>query len=241
MGRIILVASGKGGTGKTVFATNFAAILAERGKRVVMLDMDLGLRNLDLYLGLENKVIYNVLDVLSGVCKIKKALVRDKRFPCLYMLAASPSRDIRDITPLHMEVLCEKLLEHYDYIIIDAPAGTSENFALAATSADTAVIITEAEYSSLRDADIVDRYLQDIGIKNRCFVANKIKAELLGMEDIPGIDDMSRILRIPIKGIVQYDDNFKIATNRGVPIVLKKGTYIEKNFSNIVSRVLEEE
>ena len=119
MGKVILITSGKGGTGKTLFAANIGSLLAMRGKKVVLIDMDLGLRNLDLYLGLESKVVYNVMDVLSGVCGIKKALIKDKRFDNLYLMAASPYRDNRDITPLHMQVLCEKLKEKFDYIIID--------------------------------------------------------------------------------------------------------------------------
>ncbi len=240
MGKVILITSGKGGTGKTLFAANIGSLLAMRGKKVVLIDMDLGLRNLDLYLGLESKVVYNVMDVLSGVCGIKKALIKDKRFDNLYLMAASPYRDNRDITPLHMQVLCEKLKEKFDYIIIDSPAGAGENLDIAAAGADQAVIITEAEYASVRDADVVDHQLKKMGITNICCVINKVNAELMAMGAVPNITDITRKLNMKMVGFIQYDDNVYIATNRGVPIVFKPGTYIERNFSNILDRIIEE-
>ncbi len=241
MSKVILITSGKGGTGKTLFAANIGALLAMRGKKVVLVDMDLGLRNLDLYLGLESKVVYNVMDVLSGVCGIKKALIKDKRFDDLYLMAASPCRDDRDITPLHMQVLCEKLKEKFDYIIIDSPAGAGENIEIAGAGADQAVIITEAEYASVRDADVVDQQLKRMGIKDICCVINKVNAELMAMGAVPNITDITKKLNMKMVGFIQYDDNVYIATNRGVPIVLKPGTYIEKNFSNILDRIIGEE
>ncbi len=239
MGRVILITSGKGGTGKTLFTANIGSLLAMRGKKVVLVDMDLGLRNLDLYLGMENKVVYNIMDVLSGVCGIKKALLKDKRFKELYMIAASPARDNRDITPLHMKVLCEKLKERFDYVIVDSPAGTGAGFDLAAAGADQAVIITEAEYSSVRDADVVFRQLQDMGIENISCVINKVNAELMARGSVPNLNDITRRLNMNMIGFIQYDDNVYIATNRGVPIVFKQGTYIERNFSNILDRIID--
>lgn len=238
MGKVILIASGKGGTGKTLFAANIGTLLAMRGKKVVLLDMDLGLRNLDLYLGLESKVVYNVMDVLSGVCGIKKALVKDKRFKDLYLMPASPYRDDRDITPLHMKVLCEKLKAEFDYVIIDAPAGAGEGLDLAAAGADQAVIITEAEYASVRDADVVDIQLKKMGIEDVSCVVNKVNAELMAVGAVPSITDITRKLNMKMIGFIQYDDNVYIATNRGVPIVFKPGTYIEKNFSKILDRII---
>lgn len=240
MGKVILIASGKGGTGKTLFTANIGTLLALRNKKVVLIDMDLGLRNLDLYLGLENKVVYNIMDVLSGVCGIRKALIKDKRFESLYLMAASPYRDNRDITPLHMQVLCEKLKEEFDYIIIDAPAGVGDGLEIAAAAADIAVIITEAEYASVRDADVVDAKLREIGVTNICCVVNKVNAELMAMGAVPSITDITAKLHMKMIGFIQYDDNVYIATNRGVPIVFKPGTYIEKNFSNILDRIIEE-
>lgn len=240
MGNVIVVASGKGGTGKTLFTANLGALLALRGNRVVLVDMDMGLRNLDLYLGLESRVVYNVMDVLSGMCRIKQALIRDKRFESLYLIAASPNRDERDITELHMQVLCEKLQEAFDYIIIDAPAGIGEGFELAVAAADKAVVVTEAETAAIRDADVVDRELGRLGIKTRYCVFNKVKADLMSMGVIPGIGSVTRDLRMDVAGIIQYDDNILVSANHGVPIVLKEDSYITRNMERIADRILAE-
>jgi septum site-determining protein MinD len=240
MSHVILIASGKGGTGKSFFAANMGALLAMKGKKVVLIDMDMGLRNLDLYLGLENRVVYNVMDVISGVCKIKQALIRDKRFDELYLMAASPIRDHRDITSLHMQVLCEKLSEEFDYIIIDAPAGIGEGLEVSAAPADTAVIIAEPDNASVRDADILDGVLTEIGVPKRFCVLNKVNAELMAMGAVPGVLSVAKELRVEIAGIIQYDTNILIANNRGIPIVVKHDSYIAQNINKIVERVLED-
>jgi septum site-determining protein MinD len=238
MSHVILIASGKGGTGKTFFASNLGALLAMKGNKVVLIDMDMGLRNLDLYLGLENRVVYNVMDVISGVCKIKQALVRDKRFDELYLMAASPMRDLRDITPLHMQVLCEKLKDDFDYIIIDAPAGIGEGLEVSAAPADTAVIVTESDNASVRDADILDKLLTEIDVPRRFCVLNKVNAELMAMGAVPGVLSVAKELRIEIAGIIQYDTNIIIANNRGIPIVVKQDSYIAQNMNKIVERII---
>ncbi len=239
MGHVILVASGKGGTGKTFFAANMGATLAMEGKKIVLVDMDMGLRNLDLYMGLESRVVYNVMDVISGVCKIKQALIRDKRFTDLYLMAASPMRDERDITPLHMQVLCDKLREEFDYIIIDAPAGIGEGLEVSAAPADTAVIVTEPDFASVRDADIIDKLLNEIGVQRRFCVLNKVNAELMAMGAVPGVLMVAKELRVEIAGIIQYDTNILIANNRGIPITVKQDSYISENMNKIVERILE--
>lgn len=241
MGKVIVNVSGKGGTGKTLFTANMGAMLAMRGRKVVLIDMDNGLRNLDLYLGLENRVVYNVMDVLSGLCRIRQALLKDKRFQDLYLIAAAPVKDHRDITPLHMEILCHKLKQQFDYVLIDAPAGVGDGLTLAAASADQAVLITEAEIASVRDADIVDHALLEMGIHHRCCVFNKVRGDLVSLGAMPGLSSFSKGLRMEVAGMIQYDDNIFLATNKGVPIVLKPGTYIEKNFARILERILPEE
>jgi septum site-determining protein MinD len=238
MSHVILIASGKGGTGKTFFASNMGALLAMKGKKTVLIDMDMGLRNLDLYLGLENMVVYNVMDVISGVCKIKQALIRDKRFDELFLMAASPMKDLRDITPLHMQVLCEKLKEEFDYIILDAPAGIGEGLEVSASPADTAIIVTEPDNASVRDADIMDKLLKELGVPKRFCVLNKVNAELMAIGAVPGVLSIAKELRIEIAGIIQYDTNIIIANNRGIPIVVKQDSYIAENLNKIVERVL---
>lgn len=240
MGKVILIASGKGGVGKTVFTANLGATLAQQGKTVVLIDMNMGLRNLDICLGLESKVVYDITDVLMGLCRIKQALVKDKRFPELYLISASQNRDKGDITPLHMKVLCEKLKKNFDYIIVDAPAGIDENLDIAAAGADKGVIVTVPEYVAVRDADVVDKILRELGIDKRCYVVNKIKPELFETKLVPNLDDISNSLRLTMAGAVLYDEKIHIAANNGMPIVFKQGTYVEKNFKKIAERVLEE-
>ena len=238
MGTAIVIASGKGGTGKTLFTANIGSLLAMQGKKVALIDMDMGLRNLDLYMGLENRVVYNVMDVLSGMCRIKQALIKDKKFDQLYLMAASPVKDGADITPLHMEILCEKLKKQFDYILIDSPAGIGDGFTVAASAADKAVIISEAETASVRDADMVDQALEKIGIKERYCVFNKIRGEMISMGVMPGISTLARGLKVPLVGAILYDDNIFLSANKGTPIVMKPGTYIQKNFLNILNRII---
>lgn len=239
MGKVILIASGKGGTGKTLFTANLGAVLAMEGKKTLLIDMDLGLRNLDLYLGLENKVVYNVMDVVSGIAPISKAIIKDKRFESLYFISASPYLDDRDITKLHMEVLLERLKKDFEYIIIDAPAGADESLDLASTSIDQAIVITEAEYASVRDADVVEKRLRKKGIQDISCIINKVNVELMNMGLLPNLEEITSKLNMSVIGFMQYDDNIHIATNKGVPIVLKEGTYIEKNFRKILRRIEE--
>ena len=238
MGKVYLVASGKGGTGKSMFAVNFGATLAKQGKSVVILDMDLGMRNLDLYFGLENNVVYDVHDVLKGVCRIKQALIRDKRFERLYVMAASPSRDDGTLTPLHMQVLCAKLKCAYDYVIIDAPSGIDDGLVLSSAGADACIIVTTPEYSALRDADTLDKALLDLGIEKRYVILNKVIAEMMSAGFAPRLRDVTAMLHPPLAGVIQSDENIVISTNLGVPIVLKEGTYIQENFKKITERIL---
>lgn len=238
MGKVILVSSGKGGTGKTMFSVNLGATLAKQGNRVMLLDMDMGLRNMDIYLGMENKVIYNIMDVISGICRIKKAMLKVDGFETLYFMAASPRRDDRDMTPLHMEVLCNKLKKYFDYIIVDCPAGIGELFDIAKAAADKTVIVTEPEVASLRDADTTERYLKEQGMDNIYIVINKVKIELMQAGFVPTLSEIMEMFKSPVAGLIQYDENIHISTNKGLPIVCKNGTYIEKNFMDMAVRIL---
>lgn len=240
MSEVILVTSGKGGTGKTMFTVNIGTLLAQRGYKTVLIDMDMGLRNMDIYMGLENNVVYNIMDVLSGVCRVRKALIKDRRFNDLYMMAATSGADDRDITPLHMQILCEKLRDSFDYIIIDSPAGMSEGFINAAVAVDKAVVVTEPEVASIRDADTIDNCLEEIGIEKRFFVVNKVRASLMASGTLPDLSSISDILKPKLLGVIQDDDNIFASTNTGVPIVLKEGTYINSNFNRILDRLIEE-
>ena len=241
MGKVILVASGKGGTGKTMFAVNLGATLAKKGRSVVMIDLDLGLRNLDLYFGLENNVVYDVHDVLTGMCKIKQALIKDKNFNGLYLLASSPERSDGSLTPLHMKVLCEKLRADYDYVIVDDPAGIDDGLVLAAAGVDSAVIVCTPDYSAIRDADNLDRELIRLGITNRLLVVNNVDAELMAEGYVPRLKDITEMLKPELIGVIQSDQNIRVSTNMGIPIVIKDGTYIAENFRNIAERIEDKE
>lgn len=239
MGKTILIASGKGGTGKTMFTVNLGATLSNMGKKVLIIDMDLGLRNLDLYLGVENKVVYDVYDVMTGVCRIRQAVIQDKRFDNLYMMSASPNKEDGSLTPLHMKVLCDKLKAKYDYVLIDSPSGIDDNLTIASAGADMAIIVTNAEYSAIRDADALDRQLTQLGIEERYVVLNKIIADLINLGYAPSLMEVTEILRPPLIGAIQYDENILISTNLGVPIVLKEDTYIKANFEKIANRIVD--
>lgn len=239
MGKVILVSSGKGGTGKTMFTVNLGVVLAQRGKRVMLMDLDMGLRNMDIYLGMENKVVYNIMDVLSGICRIKKAMIKVDGFDTLYFMAASPRRDDRDITPLHMDILCSKLSKYFDYIIIDCPAGIGDMLDVAMAPADRVVLVTEPEAASLRDADVTERYLREKGKRDSVFVINKVKVELMKAGLVPDLMTIMNMFKNPIIGIIQADDNIHISTNKGIPIVCKAGTYIERNFQEIADKAVD--
>ncbi len=239
MGKSMLIASGKGGTGKTMVAVNLGATLAQNGKKVLIMDMDLGLRNLDLYLGVENNVVYDVYDVMTGVCRIRQAIIQDKRFENLYMMSASPNREDGYLTPLHMKVLCDRLRENYDYIIIDAPSGIDDGLTVASAGADMVIIVTNPEYSAIRDADAVDRQLLKLGITERYVILNKIIADLINMGYAPSLMEVTELLRPSLIGAIQYDENIQISTNLGIPIVLKDNTYIRANFEKIANRIID--
>jgi septum site-determining protein MinD len=238
LGKIIISASGKGGVGKSIFTVNLGATLAERGVKVVMIDMNLGLRNLDIYLGLENKVIFDVADVLGELCSHRRALLRDRRFPCLHMIPATQDR--RKFT-FGREVVAgfyARLRESYDYVLVDGPAGVGRDMALAAAGSDIAVIVTTLEHVSLRDADATDRRLSEAGVARRACVLNKVNRDLMQSGLFPGFEDVSARVRPPLIGIIQYDENINISANCGLPIVCQRGSYIEENFNRITDRLL---
>ena len=237
MGQTIVIASGKGGTGKTMFAANLGAAMVKRGHKTVLVDMDTGLRNLDLYLGLENNVVYDVSDVLNGVCRIKQALIKDKSFPGLFFMAASPKPDDGEITPLHVKVLCDKLKQIFDYVIIDAPAGLDDGLVVAMGGADEVMMVITLEYSSIRDCETVTMTLKEFGIENVHYILNKVNTKLMKAGLAPSLSDFPRGITERMIGLVQQDENIHISTNMGVPIVFMKDTYISKNFDNIAKRI----
>jgi len=238
MGKMIFISSGKGGVGKSVFTANLGAILGERGLRVCLVDMNIGLRNLDIYLGLENSVVFDVADVLNGVVPLSKALVRDKRMQQTWLLATTQQKEKFVPDEYMVRELYRRLKERFDFVIIDGPAGVNTELKLASAGVDVAVILTTPEYVSLRDADMIDQTLRARGVGKRVYVVNKVNRDHMGLGILPSVETIMGIMKIPLLGVVQYDDAIHLAANRGVPIVLQKGTYIERNFSRIADRLL---
>lgn len=239
MGKVYLVASGKGGTGKTMFAVNFGVMLADAGKRVALIDMDLGMRNMDLYLGMENRVVFNIMDVMTGICRLNKAMLKVNGFDSLYFMAASPRKDDRRITARHMEALCEALKKYFDYVIIDCGAGISQPLEAAAAAADEVILVTEPEIAALRDADTLAYWLMDSGVRDICMIVNKIDVDLIQEGVIPDAVYIVNNTTTPVAGFIQMDRNIRISTNRGVPAVCKKGTELEENFRKITTYITE--
>lgn len=239
MGKVIVVASGKGGTGKTTMVANLGATLAMEGYRTLVIDMDMGLRNLDLYLGLESNVVYDVSDVMNGVCRIKQALIKDKSFPGLYLMAASPKKADGEITPLHMKVLCEKLKEQFDYIIVDGPAGVDDGLAVASAGAEMAVVVVSPDYAAARDGEMVRLVLKEMGIEKVGFIVNKLNMEMIRKGFAPDVSEIVRGFQRELLGVIQSDENISISTNLGVPVVFMRETYIADNFRKISRRIAE--
>ena len=239
MAKTILIASGKGGTGRTFFATNLGATLANRGKKVVLIDLDINLKNLDIYLGLESKAIFNVKDVLSGDCKIRQALVRDKRFEHLYLLAGAYYYDERKIEKEALKNLYETLKGQFDYIIVDSCSGNSPFVEVLATSIDMCIITAEPNIPNVRDTEILATHLKELNIKDIYCILNKVNIELINKKMAPSLLEITQKISINILGIIQYDENVLVSTNFGEPICLKKDTYITANFDKIVDRIVD--
>ncbi len=237
MGKAIVIASGKGGTGKTMLAANLGVTLARQGHNVVLIDLDTGLRNLDLCLGMENNIVYDVNDVLTGVCRIKQALVKVKAFPGLRFMAASPQKPSGEITPLHIKVLCNKLKKKYDYIIIDAPAGIDDGMVVATGGCDMGVIVVTPEYASLRNAQIVKETIAAQGIEKIAYVVNRIDLNLMKSGRAPSFDEVTKNIRDNIVGIIQEDENIHISTNLGIPIASITDTPISARFVAMAARI----
>lgn len=238
MGRSILVASGKGGSGRTTFAIAMAISLVRRGHKVCLVDLNFGLRNLDIYLGLEDKVIFDIGDIMTGICKVERALVKDERYNNLFLLESTQNKLINGISEGHIKALINQLKKDFDYVIIDGPAAIDSDLALAAAGADSAVVVMTADPLALRNGDAVDRRLLACGVKSRCFVINQVKHGLSGKDYGPSLDDFVSTLAIPLAGIIQYDENIELGNNAGRPVCMAGESYIARNMDEIVTRML---
>ncbi len=242
MGKVFVVTSGKGGVGKTTTVANLGAGLAKLGKRAVMVDTDIGLRNLDVVMGLENRIVYDIVDVVEGNCRLKQALIKDKRLDdSLYLLPAAQTRDKNSVSEEQMLALMEDLKAEFDYIVIDSPAGIEQGFKNAIAAAEEAVIVTNPEMSSVRDADRIIGLLEAAELHNPRLIINRIRPKMVKKGDMMDIEDILDILAVELLGIVPEDDTIVVSTNRGEPAVLDHNSKAGQAFRNIVRRMNGEE
>lgn len=240
MSEVIVVTSGKGGVGKTTTSANLGAGLAVLGKKVVLIDADTGLRNLDIILGLENRVVYNLIDVIEGNCKLKNALIKDKRYENLNLLPAAQTRDKDAVNPEQMQKLCESLKEEFDYVIIDCPAGIEQGFKNAIAGADKAIVVTNPEVSAVRDADRIIGLLEANDLRNPQLILNRIRVDMVERGDMLALEDVNDVLAIETLGIVPDDESVVVSANRGEPAVCDKNSKAGQAYRNIVRRLIGE-
>ena len=238
MGEVIVITSGKGGVGKTTSTANIGTGLALKGMKVALLDTDIGLRNLDVVMGLENRIVYDLVDVVEGTCRLKQALIKDKRFENLYLLPAAQTRDKNAVTVEQMHDLCTKLRESFDYVLIDCPAGIEQGFKNAIAGADRAIVVTNPEVSAVRDADRIIGLLEANEISDIRLVINRIRQDMVKRGDMMDKKDIVEILAIDLIGIVPDDESIIISTNKGEPAILDNKSSAGKAYRNIAQRIL---
>ena len=240
MGEVIVVTSGKGGVGKTTTTANLGSALALRGKKVVLIDTDIGLRNLDVVMGLENRIVYDIVDVVEEKCKLKQALIKDKRFKDLFLLPAAQTRDKSAVNEEQMKELTEKLKEEFDYIIIDCPAGIEQGFKNAIAGANRAIVVTTAEISAIRDADRIVGLLEASEIKNPELVVNRLRPAMVRKGEMMDVEDIIDLLSIDLIGVVPDDEYIITQTNKGEPVVSNHKAPSGKAYIEIARRILGE-
>ncbi|MFN2339960.1 MAG: septum site-determining protein MinD [Halanaerobium sp.] len=240
-GKTIVITSGKGGVGKTTSSANIGTALAMQGNKVCLIDADIGLRNLDVVMGLENRIVYDIVDVVENNCRLEQAMIRDKRYDGLYLMPAAQTRDKTAVTPFQMKELINELKEEMDYIVVDSPAGIEQGFKNAIAGADRAIIVTTPEISAVRDADRIIGLLEAEGLRDPEVIINRIRADMVERGDMMGIDDMIEILAIDLIGIVPEDEGIVVSTNKGEPIALNEKAKAGQAYRNIARRIMGED
>ena len=240
-GRVITITSGKGGVGKTTTTANLGTALALRGKRVVCVDADIGLRNLDVVMGLENRIVYDLVDAVEGRCRLQQALIRDKRLSTLHLLPAAQTRDKSAVSPAEMAQLCNALRPNFDYILIDSPAGIEQGFRNALAGADHVVIVTTPEVSAVRDADRIIGLVEAAEKGPVHLIINRVRPNMVERGDMMDTDDVLEILAIDLIGIIPEDETIIISANRGTPVALGDRSQAGQAFRNVASRILGED
>ncbi|MGE5591806.1 MAG: septum site-determining protein MinD [Bacillota bacterium] len=241
MGQAIVVTSGKGGVGKTTTTANLGTALAMAGNKVVLMDADIGLRNLDVVMGLENRIVYDLVDVVEGYCRLKQALIKDKRFESLYLLPAAQTKDKTAVSPDQMKALVEELTKEFDFVIVDSPAGIEQGFKNAIAGAEKAIIVTTPEVSAVRDADRIIGLLEAAQMAPPMLIINRIRPKMVRQGDMMDISDMIDILAIDLLGVVPDDESIVVSTNRGEPAVLSPASKAGVAYRNIARRLQGED
>ncbi|HHW18826.1 MAG TPA: septum site-determining protein MinD [Firmicutes bacterium] len=237
MSEALVITSGKGGVGKTTTCANLGVALASLGHKVVLVDADIGLRNLDVVMGLENRIVYDLVDVVEGFCRLRQALVKDKRLEGLYLLPAAQTKDKTAVTPEQMRDLINELKEGHDYVLVDCPAGIEQGFRNAVAGADKAIIVTTPEMSAVRDADRIIGLLEASGFDRPKLIINRIKPKMVARGDMMDIDEIIDLLAIDLIGVVPDDEYIVVSTNRGEPAVLANSSKAGEAFRNIARRI----
>lgn len=241
MGEVIVITSGKGGVGKTTTSANIGTALASMGNKVVLVDTDIGLRNLDVVLGLENRIVYDLVDVANGNCRLKQALIKDKRFENLVLLPAAQTKDKTAVSPEQMKSLCDVLKVDFDYVIIDCPAGIEQGFRNAIAGADSAIVVTTPEVAAVRDADRIVGLLEAAELRNPRLIINRLRPLMVKRGDMMDINDMIDILAIELLGVVPEDEIIVVSTNRGEPAALDMNSIAGQAYRNIAKRITGED
>ncbi|WHY70716.1 septum site-determining protein MinD [Fictibacillus enclensis] len=240
MGEAIVITSGKGGVGKTTTSANIGTSLALSGKKVCLVDTDIGLRNLDVLMGLENRIIYDLVDVVEERCKLHQALIKDKRFECLFLLPAAQTKDKSSVQPEQMKKIISELKQDYDYVIIDCPAGIEQGFKNAVAGADKSIVVTNPEISSVRDADRIIGLLEQEDVEAPKLIVNRVRNHLANSGDMLDVDEIVSILAIELIGVVVDDENVIKAANKGEPIAMSPSSKASIAYRNIARRILGE-
>jgi septum site-determining protein MinD len=239
--KVVTIASGKGGVGKTTSVANIGVALASLGEKVTCIDGDIGLRNLDVVLGLENRIVYDLVDVIEGRCRLRQAMIRDKRLPELYLIPAAQTRDKTAISPSDMVRLCDELRPEVDWIIIDSPAGIERGFKNAIAPADRVVVMTNPEVSAVRDADRVIGLLDADEKGPALLIINRLDSTLVRRGDMLSMEDILDLLAVELLGIIPEDENVIVASNKGQPMALDGKSKAGHAFQNIARRLLGEQ
>lgn len=237
MSEVLVITSGKGGVGKTTTCANIGTGLAKMGFKVCMIDTDIGLRNLDVVMGLENRIVYHLVDVVEGNCRMKQALIKDKRFNNLYLLPTAQTRDKSAVNQQQMRSIIQELSEEFDYIFLDCPAGIEQGFQNAIAGAHRGIVVTTPEVSAIRDADRIIGLLEAAGMNKIHLIVNRIRKDMVKRGDMMSVEDVVDILGIPLIGAVPDDESIVISTNQGEPIV-GTDSFAGQAFYNICGRIL---